>query len=518
MRHCDQTALLLFSSLAIAISGLSGISGSCLYGQEQSPTAPFAALQDELREATRAKREQLSAATTEEERTELRKINTYRQFDARFLELARNYGGQPTAMEAVLWLAESAPPGEEVDLGLDIIEQHQLDDPRVGKLCRLLTYKLTPRVERFLLTVAEKHPDQGTRGEASLALAHFLKNLNRSVESLRNKPDWLKWAQTMYPAEVIVWMRELDPAELTRRFDATCDQLIDQYADVADAGFHEKTGRDQSLAESARILRFTVHAAGQPAPETVGKLADGSRLSLADLLGQVVVLMFSADWCGPCKQVYGQLREQMRLYADKPFTVVTVMADRDVSTVKHAIGTGEITWPAIWDGEDGPIASHWGVEGYPTIYVIDRDGRIHSQGLRDDPLDDEVANLLGIAPASRARPDKRTRIWRLSFPKQEISEEDLPKLLEGYTELRELDLSEHPLTDSSLVHLLPLKKLEFVNLQHTGITDKGLQTLKGLPNLKRLYLELVPGHPVTQIGIRALEDELPNLQVLIITH
>ncbi|MFO1095426.1 MAG: hypothetical protein U0992_19280 [Planctomycetaceae bacterium] len=67
-----------------------------------------------------------------------------------------------------------------------------------------------------------------------------------------------------------------------------------------------------------------MHAAGQPGVETVGKLADGSRVSPQTCVAVSWSWMFSADWCGPCKQVYGQLREQMRLYADKLFTVVTV--------------------------------------------------------------------------------------------------------------------------------------------------------------------------------------------------
>jgi hypothetical protein len=180
----------------------------------------------------------------------------------------------------------------------------------------------------------------------------------------------------------------------------------------------------------------------------------------------------------------------MELYADKPFSVLTVMADREISTVAKAVRSGEITWPAIWDGDEGPIASAWYVTAYPTIYLVDRDGRIKSKGLRDDPLDDEVARMLGIRVESRVKVDKRTRVWALSLRDKKISDEELPKLLDGHTELRNLDLSYNHLSDAALIHLQPLKKLETLHLEHTGITDKGLQNLHRLPNLKQIHHSL----------------------------
>jgi peroxiredoxin len=478
----------------------------------------FTALEAELEEAVRIWREKYLAATTDDERAALRKNDPYRVFEGRFLELARTSAGKSAAMQAVQWLADNGKPGAKVDEGLDLIEQHHFDDPDIAELCRALTHKLTPRVERFLQTVSANHPDRNVRGSALFCLARYLKNLDASVKALRSEPEWIERALNIYDEEAVTWMREVDRAELLARIDTICEQIVDEYGDVADEASQQTDGDVPTLADSAKILSFTVHAVGSIAPETSGQDADGSPISLAALRGNAVVFMFSANWCGPCKEVYGQLREQMRLYADKPFTVLTVMSDTDISTVKKAVESGEITWPVIWDGENGPIARRWGIDGYPTIYVIDGEGRIQSEGLRDEALDDQVASMLGISPESRVRVDKRTRVWRRSFTNQSLSDAELPELLKGYTELRELDLSDHPLSDESLVHLLPLTKLEKLNLQHTGISDKGLQVLKGLPNLKRLHLDLGPGHRTTNKGRRELQKALPDLRMSFITH
>jgi len=475
-------------------------------------------LKTELHEAGPVWLSKYREATTDRERAELQRIDPYRVFEPRFLALARTYADETTAIEAVHWLAENAASGPVLDEGLALIEHHQLEDPGVAKLCRPLMFKLSPGVERFLLAVAAKHPDRKTQGLAYLCVAQYLKNLSKVAKTAQSNEQWLKAAKKVYSDDTIAWIRAADSAHLSARVDKICERLINEYSAVRDEAFHETTGRNRSLADAAKVLSFSLHAVGSPAPESSGRGVHGSQINLTDLRGNVVVLMFSADWCGPCKAMYGQLRELMRLYADKRFSVMTVMADKDVTTVAKAVESGEITWPAIWDGQDGPIASRWGITGYPSIYLIDRDGRITSQDLRDDALDDEVARMLGISPESRVRVDKRTRVWTLSLRGKKLTEAELAKLLEGYTELRDLDLSDNAIQDEALLHLLPLKKLETVHLEHTGISDRGLQILEGLPKLKTVHLDVAPGHRTTEAGLRQLRKAIPGLQILFITH
>jgi hypothetical protein len=150
--------------------------------------------------------------------------------------------------------------------------------------------------------------------------------------------------------------------------------------------------------------------------------------------------------------------------------------------------------------------------------LIAPDGHIRSQGLRDDALDDEIARMLGINPESRVRLDKRTRVWELSLRDENISGEELPKQLEGYTELRKLDLSHNPLSDQALIHLQPLKKLERISLEHTGITDAGLQNLRSLPNLREVFLSVGPEHGTTRKGRLQLRKDIPGLTISFTTH
>ena len=93
-----------------------------------------------------------------------------------------------------------------------------------------------------------------------------------------------------------------------------------------------------------------------------------------------MVLMFSANWCGPCKAMYPEIRQLVKDYEDRPFQMISVMGDRKAETVSAAIGAGDITWLTTWDGESGPIATKWNISSWPTVFIMDHRGVIRSTG------------------------------------------------------------------------------------------------------------------------------------------
>lgn len=272
--------------------------------------------------------------------------------------------------------------------------------------------------EELLKAVSEKSPHEHVRATALFCWAQLLAHKANYVTRCRA-------ARGKVPAsELGRWMAKWDRRTLERlgKFDVTAarkeaerlaERVLAEYPRVemvprghSSATFYkperlEKDGsrRGLTFAKRAERLLFELRhlALGQKAPSFEGRDADGKPFRLADLEGKVVVLMFSANWCGPCKGMYPELRALKKKFAGKPFEVVTVMADPEVKTVREAIAKGDITWPAVWDGEDGPIASRWNVEAYPTMYVLDRRGTIRSLDVRGDDLADLVAELLKAA-------------------------------------------------------------------------------------------------------------------------
>ena len=56
-----------------------------------------------------------------------------------------------------------------------------------------------------------------------------------------------------------------------------------------------------------------------------------------------------------------------------------------------------ISWRSFWNGPQGtggPISTRWGVTGWPTIYIIDAEGKIRYKNARGPKMDEALTELL----------------------------------------------------------------------------------------------------------------------------
>jgi len=130
------------------------------------------------------------------------------------------------------------------------------------------------------------------------------------------------------------------------------------------------------------------------APGFEGPNEEGETVSLADYLGNVVLLDFWAGWCGPCISELPTLRELVDTYGDQGVTVLGINLDRSLGDFLVALADQEIDWPQIFDGSDGAIGALYRIEGIPMTYLLDADGTIVARGLRGDRLIEAVAAML----------------------------------------------------------------------------------------------------------------------------
>ena len=80
---------------------------------------------------------------------------------------------------------------------------------------------------------------------------------------------------------------------------------------------------------------------------------------------------------------------------DQPFALVGINSDSEERYRKERPEMG-VTWPSFFDGGStrGPIATGWGIRGWPTIYVLDAEGRIRFKDVRDEAMEAAVDELL----------------------------------------------------------------------------------------------------------------------------
>ncbi len=98
--------------------------------------------------------------------------------------------------------------------------------------------------------------------------------------------------------------------------------------------------------------------------------------------------------------MYPHERSLVKRLADQSFAIIGVNSDTDRNALKEVLKKEGITWRSFWDGgsTSGPIATRWNVSSWPTIYVLDHEGRIRFKNVRGEDLDRAVDVLVKELP------------------------------------------------------------------------------------------------------------------------
>jgi thiol-disulfide isomerase/thioredoxin len=112
-----------------------------------------------------------------------------------------------------------------------------------------------------------------------------------------------------------------------------------------------------------------------PAEDFSAELLDGSRIRLTNLAGKVVFLNFWATWCGPCRMEMPSMEALYRELKDEGLEILAVDVQERKKDVVNFISSYNLNFPAALD-PSGNIAAVYGIEAFPTTYIIDRNGGI----------------------------------------------------------------------------------------------------------------------------------------------
>ena len=145
------------------------------------------------------------------------------------------------------------------------------------------------------------------------------------------------------------------------------EQAVESKVAIVEAGTHEP----DSVGYIVRV--------GDIAPELEMELTDGQKVRLSDLRGKVVMLQFTASWCGVCRKEMPFIESDIwqKHKANPNFALYGVDRDEPVETVKAFAEKTGVTYPLALD----PGADHFAKyadrkAGITRNVLIDKTGKI----------------------------------------------------------------------------------------------------------------------------------------------
>ncbi|MGM0620896.1 MAG: TlpA family protein disulfide reductase [Bacteroidota bacterium] len=118
---------------------------------------------------------------------------------------------------------------------------------------------------------------------------------------------------------------------------------------------------------------------GQQMPDIEMTLTDGTKITTADLKGKVVMLQFTASWCGVCRREMPHIEKEIwqKHKDNNDFVLIGVDLDEPLDKVEKFAGDMKITYPLALD-PGGEIFYTFAAQGAGVTrnVIIDRSGKI----------------------------------------------------------------------------------------------------------------------------------------------
>ena len=118
---------------------------------------------------------------------------------------------------------------------------------------------------------------------------------------------------------------------------------------------------------------------GQKFIDIEAKNLEGNIVKLSDFKGKVIVLDFWAIWCHYCheqnQEEFPSLKEK---YKNEDFVIISYSVDVDKKDWEKSSKADKIDWINIsnLEGISDKYVTQYGVEVYPTSFIIDKDGTV----------------------------------------------------------------------------------------------------------------------------------------------
>ena len=115
------------------------------------------------------------------------------------------------------------------------------------------------------------------------------------------------------------------------------------------------------------------------APDFTLDTLDGTKVTLSELRGKIVLINLWTTWCPPCRAEMPALENAYKQYKDSGVVVLGLNvtnqdSEKDIPPFVDEFG---LTFPILLD-RDGSVSALYQLKGLPTTYFVNREGIIRT--------------------------------------------------------------------------------------------------------------------------------------------
>lgn len=223
------------------------------------------------------------------------------------------------------------------------------------------------------------------------------------------EPDTIFGMQTIrYEVELWIDKKDYLPIQYAVAYDIveqgdTMYQYEKCYLDVFREGADNSLISLQAIPSQVVLKDYEPYKSPEPLKEGEAvsqwtlESTEGNTVSLADLNGKVVLIDFFYMSCAPCCAALPGLQRLHEKYADKGFAMIGINPFDSKEEMTTFLGKRGITYTVLLS--DHNLAEDYRVSGYPTLFLLDREGRLvklfvgYGPGM-DEEIETELLKLL----------------------------------------------------------------------------------------------------------------------------
>jgi thiol-disulfide isomerase/thioredoxin len=235
-----------------------------------------------------------------------------------------------------------------------------------------------------------------------------------SAESLQGKSGQLMIAWLKASHDDAAGNKVIDDAEKLAKANPDSKELTGQIYQMTQMGAPSKPQADRLEGIVTGVMKNEVADAIKQQidgehkldglenkPLTIaGTLLDGKPFTTADWKGKVILVDFWATWCGPCREELPRVEKMYSDYHAKGLEVLGVSNDMSADDLTKFVADNKaMPWPQLFDAaaaaqqQWNPITTGYGINGIPTMFLIDKKGVCRSVTAREK-MEDLIPKLL----------------------------------------------------------------------------------------------------------------------------